>query len=263
MDFMTMMALEEHGPDTYVGIGPEYPWGGLYGGQIVAQGLRAAGLTVEPRYRVHSLHAYFIRLGDATEPIRFEVDRLRNGRSFATRRVVARQSVGAILNLAASFQVDEEAPDAQTARLRDDIVRYDTVANDTWSPVFDRRVDRKHDLTGVSAGWFRMEEDLGDDSILNACAVAYIADDLPTEAVIAQHPERPATYEEESWPFWSASLDHVIWFHRPMRADRWHAYDFTCHGLMSSRGLAIGYVFTEAGDHAATVAQEVLLRHRK
>ena len=78
----TMMQLEEHGPDVYVGVGPRYPWGGLYGGQIVAQGLRAAAATVEERFRVHSLHAYFIRRGDHAEPIRFEVDRMRNGRSF-------------------------------------------------------------------------------------------------------------------------------------------------------------------------------------
>src|SRR5579871_5943865 len=80
VDFVTMMTLEAHGPDTFVGTGPSYPWGGLYGGQIVAQALRAAALTVESRFRVHSLHAYFIRRGDADEPIRFEVDRLRNGR---------------------------------------------------------------------------------------------------------------------------------------------------------------------------------------
>src|SRR3954447_2893715 len=97
-EFHKMMSLEEHGADTYVGVGPQYPWGGLYGGQIVAQALRAASNTVDPAFRVHSLHAYFIRRGDADEPIRFEVDRIRNGRSFVTRLVVARQATGAILN---------------------------------------------------------------------------------------------------------------------------------------------------------------------
>ena len=110
MDFATMMALEPHGTDVWVGTGPRYPWGGLYGGQIVAQALRAGTFTVDPAFRVHSLHAYFIRRGDAAEPIRFEVDRVRNGRSFCTRRVTARQSVGVILEMTASFQVDEEAP---------------------------------------------------------------------------------------------------------------------------------------------------------
>ena len=119
MDFATMMTLESHGPDTFVGIGPKYPWGGLYGGQIVAQALRAAAATVDPVFRVHSLHSYFIRRGDHEEPIRFEVDRIRNGRSFTTRLVVARQAVGAILNMSASFQIDEPGPDAQTAAMPD------------------------------------------------------------------------------------------------------------------------------------------------
>src|SRR5512133_1394882 len=104
-----MMQLEQHGPDTWVGEGPRYPWGGLYGGQIVAQALQAAALTVDPRFLPHSLHAYFIRRGDHAQPVRFEVDRVRDGRSFVTRAVVARQSMGAILNLSASFQVAEAA----------------------------------------------------------------------------------------------------------------------------------------------------------
>ena len=110
-----MMALEPHGTDVWVGTGPSYPWGGLYGGQIVAQALRAATFTVDPAFRVHSLHAYFIRSGDSREPIRFEVERVRNGRSFCTRRTTARQSVGVILELTASYQIDEDAPQVQTA----------------------------------------------------------------------------------------------------------------------------------------------------
>ena len=112
-DFGAMLTLEPHGPDVWVGTGPRYPWGGLYGGQIVAQALRAAAHTVEPKYRVHSLHAYFIRRGDHTEPVRYEVDRVRNGRSFVTRTVTARQAVGAILSVSASFQVDEDAPEGE------------------------------------------------------------------------------------------------------------------------------------------------------
>src|SRR5215207_2343103 len=106
-----MMRLEEPERDVFLARGPKYPWGGLYGGQIVAQGLRAGAATVDEQFRVHSLHAYFIRGGDHTEPIRFEVDRQRNGRSFVTRRVVARQAVGAILTMSVSFQVDEAGHD--------------------------------------------------------------------------------------------------------------------------------------------------------
>src|SRR5690349_16343672 len=114
MDFATMMTLEQHGPDTWVGTGPSYPWGGLYGGQIVAQALLAASFSVPESYNVHSLHAYFIRRGDAGAPVRYEVDRIRDGRSFFTRRVVARQSTGAILNISASFQLEESGPEVQT-----------------------------------------------------------------------------------------------------------------------------------------------------
>ena len=92
--FAGLLDLEPHGPDTFVGVSPPYEWGRIYGGQVVAQGLWAAASTVEPDYRPHSLHAYFIRGGTLDEPVRYEVDRIRNGRSFVTRRVVARQSGG-------------------------------------------------------------------------------------------------------------------------------------------------------------------------
>lgn len=261
MDFAEMMALEEHGPDTYIGVGPRYPWGGLYGGQILAQGLLAASGTVEEAYRIHSLHAYFIRTGDADEPIRFEVDRIRNGRSLSTRRVVARQSVGAILNMAASYQVDEAAPEVQTAQMPE-VPGPDEAISNSWSPLFERRSLRIVDPPGRSTGWLRMSDPVGEDPVLQACALAFLSDDLPTEAVVAQHPDRPEPGGQD-YPFWSASLDHAVWFHRPLAADEWHLHDFTCHGLMSSRGLAVGEVFTGAGRHVATVTQEVLLRRRR
>ena len=136
------MDLAAHGPDTYVGTGPGYPWGGLYGGQIVAQALRAADLTVKAGYHPHSLHAYFLRFGDPEEPVRFEVERLRDGQTFAARQVVARQSTGAILNMSASFQVEgtqtmdvqlARAPDAGTPEESEDV---------SWSPLFELRVVR-------------------------------------------------------------------------------------------------------------------------
>ena len=247
-----MMALEPHGPDTFVGVGPSYPWGGLYGGQIVAQGLRAAGLTVEPAFRVHSLHAYFIRLGDASEPIRFEVDRIRNGRSFVTRRVEARQSKGAILTMAASFQVDEEAPGVQTA-VMPDAPGPDGLATDRWTDLLDRRFAEVPGGPGRVAAWLRVEEPLGGDDLVHACALAYLSDDLPTDAVVSQHPDgREGVF--------TASLDHAVWFHRASRPDDWQLHDFTCHGLMSSRGVAVGHVFTADGIHVATISQEVLIR---
>ena len=257
-----MMRLEEHGPDVYVGVGPDYPWGGLYGGQIVAQALRAGAATVEEQFGVHSLHAYFVRRGDSREPIRYEVDRLRNGRSFVTRRVVARQAVGAILTMELSFQVEEAGHDVQIAGLPD-VPGPEELEDTSWSPLFDRRFTEPRGTTeGRGIAWLRLREEVADDPVLQACALAYVSDDLPTDAVVALHPERPAAGAGDAYEmqFWSASLDHAIWFHRPSVAQEWHVHDFASHAYLSSRGLAIGHVLTTAGVHVATIAQEVLLR---
>jgi acyl-CoA thioesterase-2 len=262
VDFATMMQLDPHGTDVYIGVGPHYPWGGLYGGQIVAQGLRAAAATVEPQFRVHSLHAYFIRRGAHDEPIRYEVDRTRNGRSFVTRQVVARQAVGAILTMSLSFQADEAGHDVQIAALPD-IPPPDELQGSSWSPMFERRFATPRGAQeGRGIGWLRMCDSVGDDPLLQACALAYLSDDLPTDAVVALHPERPQPGAADAFEmnFMSASLDHAIWFHRPPVADEWHVHDFASHGYLSSRGLAIGHVLTAEGTHVATIAQEVLLR---
>ena len=134
MNLADVLDLADHGPDTYVGTGPRYPWGGLYGGQIVAQALQAASATIDPGFVAHSLRAYFIRRGDHTEPVRYEVDRIRNGRSFCTRRVVARQSVGAILNLEASYQAPEPAADIETVSLPLDLPRPDDAGPELVGP---------------------------------------------------------------------------------------------------------------------------------
>lgn len=266
--FAEMMTLETHGSDTFVGVGPRYPWGGLYGGQIVAQSLRAAGLTVGAEHPPHSLHAFFIRPGDQDEPIRFEVDRIRNGRSFSTRRVVARQSIGAIFNLAASFHVVEEAADLQSRTMPTDVGSPDDHASDTWSHLFDRRPvgSPLHDPDVRSRrAWMRMTEPVVDDPLTQACALAYISDDLPTEAVVADHPDAAGLQSEGDFDraFMSASLDHAIWFHRPLDAAAWHLHELQCRTLTGSRGLATGDVFTADGTHAATISQEVLLRLRR
>jgi acyl-CoA thioesterase-2 len=263
VDFASMMALEEHDRDVFVGVGPQYPWGGLYGGQIVAQALRAGARTVEERFRVHSLHAYFIRGGDASEPIRFEVDRQRNGRSFVTRRVVARQAVGAILTMSLSFQVDEAGHDVQIAALPDVPGPEDVPDLESWSPMFERRFTTpRATVPGRATAWMRMSRPIGDDPVLQACALAYLSDDLPTDAVVGLHPDVRGSDDDDTFHerFMSASLDHAIWFHRPPVADVWHLHDHTSHGYLSSRGLAIGHVLTTDGSHVATVAQEVLVR---
>jgi len=259
MDFPTMMALEPHDTDVWLGSGPRYPWGGLYGGQIVAQALRAASLTVDPAYRVHSLHAYFVRPGDHAEPIRFAVERVRDGRSFCTRRVTAQQAVGVILDLGASYHVDEAGPPVQTA-VAPRLPPVAELSDDSWGDIFERRVAPRQ--RGEVRAWARLAKPLGDDPALQACALAYISDDFPTEAAASLMPEWDPTTPPDG-QFFSASLDHAIWFHRPAVADEWHLHAATCHGLLGSRGVSIGHLFAEDGTHLATISQEVLLRTRR
>ena len=265
-DFHTLMNLESHGPDVFVGIGPSYPWGRVYGGQVVAQALRAACATVDTEYHVHSLHAYFIRGGDFEEPIRYEVDRIRNGRSFLTRRVVARQSMGPILNLSASFQVREDQVDVQELKMPTDVPPPDELPPDDWGPILERRMVPDEIVTGArSAYWLRVRPEIGDDPMLQTCALAYASDDIPTEAASLSHPRRPSPSQDPGGYdrlFVGASLDHAIWFHRPGRHDEWVLHDFRGQGLVGGRGLGIGQLFGRDGTHLATVAQEILLRER-
>ena len=262
--------LESHGPDTFVGTGPRYPWGGLYGGQVVAQSLRAAARSIDDGAVTHSIRAYFIRKGDPDEPIRYEVDRIRNGRSFSTRRVVARQAIGAILNAECSFHRVEESTSIQTLPFPE-VSAPDAIENSSFSERFDRRfatIDPGFESVeeqlamGRVAAWIRVvDEDLpaaGDDLLLHHCWLAYVSDDLATDTVRAAHRTRGAVDPEVHLP--GISLDHTVWFHRPLRADRWHLHDFSCHHFTGSRGLALGHVFDETGTHVATIAQEVLLR---
>lgn len=266
-----LFALEPHGPDTFVGIGWDYPWGGLYGGHIVAQALWAAAATVDPSMQPHSLRAYFIRRGDRNESVRYEVDRIRNGKSFSTRRVVARQSNGAILNMEASFQVREDQVEVQSVPAPDGIPGPDSTSNSSWSSLFDRRSIRYSDVpkdgrdgSGRTMAWFRIVEDLGavDDAsagLLNLCALTYLSDDIPTDAVVVSHPHISRRPENER-NYVGASLDHTVWFHRPVDMTRWHLFETACHAIGNSRGLSMGHIFSEDGTLVATLAQEVLIR---
>ena len=260
MNFLEMMRLEAHGPDTFVASGPEYPWGGLYGGQIVAQALRAAGETVDPGFEVHSLHAYFIRMGDATQPIRFEVDRIRNGRSFCTRSVVVRQANGAILNLSASFQRSSESPTDYEQLSIPDVPGPGEEGNTSWTDIFERRDAERGDSLRI---WMRICDDLSDvDPLMQACALAYLSDDLPCESVMIRHPAFKGFDSEEDM-LWNASLDHAIWFHRPARADEFQLHSFECQSLIGSHGMALGSIFDRQGQLVATVSQEVLIREKR
>ena len=190
IEFAELLQMEPHGPDTYVGIAARYPWGGrLFGGQVVAQALRAASLTVPADRPAHSLHSYFIRPGTTEEPIRYEVERLRDGRSFTTRQVVARQSGGAILNLSVSFQVVEDEADAPIAVLPAELPSYDdpTLPDHSWAGLLERKATFLPD--GTMGYWIRLNADMGDDVADHQCALAFMSDAAPSRAARSPHPD--------------------------------------------------------------------------
>ena len=262
LDLSRIFQLEPHGPDTYVGESPRYEWGRIYGGLVVAQALRAAAATVRAEHGVHSLHAYFILAGEPGEPVRYEVDRVRNGRSFTTRRVVARQSAGAILTLECSFQREEEGPDTQSGAAPPGVPSPESLA-----PIWDAGIERcdfaRPKREPGSMTWARFPWPLGADPALHACALAYLSDMNAMDAIVASRAGGPKPGEPWGGEWMGVSIDHAVWFHRPVRADDWLLVDFTGHGLIRTRGLATGLVFDRRGTHVATIAQEGLLRMRR
>ncbi len=256
--FRELMTLERVAADFFLGPTPDYPWGRVFGGQVVAQALAAAAATVPKEHLVHSLHAYFVLGGQPKEPILYEVDRLRDGRSFTTRRVVARQSGGAIFNLDASFQRVEADADVQSSTFEADTPRPEALEGQEWSGLGEVREVPPVKGSARSKMWLRINEDLGDDPVLHACGMAYLSDHNPVDAVVMSHPEGL------SWDqLMTASLDHNIWFHRTVRADEWLLFDLQGHGLANARGVSTGPVYSESGVHVATVAQEALVRSPK
>jgi acyl-CoA thioesterase II len=259
-DLRHVFELEAHGRDVWVGESPSYPWGRIYGGLVVAQALWAATQTVDPEHGVHSLHGYFILAGDPREPVRYEVDRLRNGRSFTTRQVVARQSGGAIFNLACSFQRHEEGVETQTATFPADAPAPGTFTTRRTGSGLDCYDVPLPPRTPRSLVWARYPAPLPDDPRVHACALAYITDTNAMDAIGASHPHGIPTPEEKRTTFMTASLDHALWFHRPMRADDWVLLDLDGHGIIRTRGLSTGHAFAAGGQHVATIAQQGLIR---
>jgi len=271
---LAVLTLQQVEFDRCVGRGPKYPWGGLYGGQIVAQALVAASATVTATvtadFECHSLRAYFIRRGDHELPVDYEVDRIRDGRSFCTRRVVARQGGRALLNLEASYAVPEHSDDITTVTLPVGLPTPEDLPQTSWSPYFERAFVPSTAIDGAqrsgagrATAWLRATTDLSDRPDLWAAALVYLSDDLPTDAVVRAHPLADEPHEVLEQVLFSASLDHSVWFHRPVRPDHWHVHDLTCQTFVAGRGLSSGHLFDRDGRHVATIAQEVLLRDRR
>jgi acyl-CoA thioesterase-2 len=271
-----LLDLERIEENIFRGVSPRSSSVRVFGGQVAGQALVAAGRTVPQERRVHSLHAYFIRPGDPTVPIVYEVDRIRDGRSFTTRRAVAIQHGKAIFALSASFQVEEpgldhaepmpEVPDPETLPTRleslgdlaEKLGRMATAPR----PIDIRYVSEPPWVTrergpsdARSRVWMRADGRLPDQALLHVCVLTYASDMTLLDSVLARH----GVY----WGFdkvLGASLDHALWFHRPFRADEWFLYDCTSPSASNARGLATGRFYSRDGQLLATVVQEGLLR---
>lgn len=276
-DLLALLELETLEVNLFRGVSPDEDRQRVFGGQVAAQALVAVGRTVDDDRRVHSLHSYFLRPGDPNIPIIYEVDRIRDGRSFTTRRVVAIQHGKAIFNLAASFQVDEEGPDHAMEmpvvpapeelptfreRIEPYIEKLGPEATD-WlvreRPIDSRPVDDPHWLEPAPRPpaqdvWIKTNGTLPDDPLLHACVVAYASDLSLLDTATLPH---AIGYNAG---YMMASLDHAMWFHRPFRADEWLLYHQTSPSAHGARGLALGHVFRADGVLVITVMQEGLLR---
>lgn len=274
-----VLDLERLEDNLFRGSSPEVSPLRVFGGQVAGQSLTAAGRTVPPERKVHSLHGYFLRPGDPKVPIVYDVDRTRDGRSFTTRRVTAVQHGKPIFAMSASFQVEESGIDHALAMpnvpapeglpgyaevlapYRDNIpiwanlprpfdIRYVTdtpwVARDTGP--------QPGEKTQV---WFRADGALPDDPLLQVCLLAYMSDLTLLDSALISHGLAAGLDRIQL-----ASLDHAMWFHRPIRMDDWVLYETSSPSASGSRGLCTGHFFSRDGRLLATVVQEGLVRLR-
>lgn len=266
--FAELMQGEPTGEDQFRTPSARYPWGRIYGGQAVAQALWAGGQTVDEAYEPHSLHAYFIRGGQSDHPIDFRVERTRDGRSFVTRHVLGYQFDKVMLEMTASFHTPEpDKPLETTVHLPPEApAALGVTESCPWSKFYDRALLPKE--VGRSAMWARFVDEVPSTPLMQACAMAFVSDDVPTEAVVNLHPslrnfvwdpENPGGFGDR---FMSASLDHAIWFHDIGDPTSWQLHDFRCEILGDARGMSHGRIFSEQGPLLATVMQEVLLREK-
>ncbi|HEX2851064.1 MAG TPA: acyl-CoA thioesterase II [Acidimicrobiales bacterium] len=255
-----LLDLERIDRDLFRGANPTEGHGRVFGGQVASQALRAAAYTVEADHRVNSLHAYFLRPGRPAMPIVYSVDRIRDGKSFTTRRVVAIQDGEAIFNLDASFHKAEAGGEFQQQCGLDWVPPPDEVRRDDhWGPhrqAIDFREVEPPRPPSTRIQWVKADGTLPDDPVVHACVLAYASDSGPVGAA-----RRPLRDGEDEWErFMSASLDHTMWFHRPVRADEWLLYDLQAVACSNARGLARGTFWTREGLLAISVCQEALIR---
>ncbi len=278
-ELLATLDLETLDLDLFRGQSPQVGWQRVFGGQVIGQGLIAAQRTVDPARHVHSLHAYFVRPGDPAIPIIYQVDRIRDGSSFSTRRVLARQRGQAIFSLSASFQVDEGGLEHQIAMPqglprpeelmsdRDVKERYLHLAPASvrkyWErerPIEIRPVSLTHyfsreKLEPAQHVWVRARGVVPDDRALQAAILAYLSDMTLLDTSL--HPHGRSIFDRD---LQVASLDHAMWFHRPCRLDDWLLYAQDTPSASGARGFNRGAFYSRDGALIASTAQEGLIR---
>ncbi|MBC8129163.1 MAG: acyl-CoA thioesterase II [Rhizobiaceae bacterium] len=278
---LATLDIERLEENLFRGISPDQSWQRVFGGQVIAQALVAAQRTVEPARQVHSLHGYFLRPGDPKVPIVYDVDRIRDGGSFTTRRVLAIQHGHAIFALSASFQVFEEGLTHQVDMPKvpkpDDLPHGEELSamllekapepvQRYWRrprPIEFRPVSFDHYLTSDKLDpeqriWVRALSDVGDDPALNAAVLAYLSDMTLLDTSLFAH--GLSIFDTR---IQAASLDHSMWFHRPVKVCDWMLYAQDSPSSSGGRGLTRGSLFTEDGRLVASVAQEGLIRPKR
>lgn len=277
-ELIHILDLEEIEKNHYRATSPDEGWQRVYGGQVIGQALVAASRTVPEDRRAHSLHGYFLRPGDTRIPILYTVDRIRDGRSFTTRRVVAVQHGQAIFNMSISFQVAEEGfdhqlpmPEApQPEGLRDEReLRAEWLAKlpeeyaeafSSERPIEMRPVDpmdifHPEQRPPHQMCWMKARNPLPDDPRLHQCVLAYLSDWSLLDTATLPH---AVSFTQTNMQM--ASLDHAMWFHRPFRADEWLLYVQDSPSASGARGLNRGLIYDRRGVLVASAAQEGLIR---
>ncbi|MEZ4432053.1 MAG: acyl-CoA thioesterase II [bacterium] len=279
-ELIDLLALERIEENLFRGPSQDLGWGTVFGGQVLGQALSAAAQTVPPDRLVHSLHAYFLRPGAVDRPIVYDVDRIRDGRSFTTRRVVAIQSGRPIFNLAASFQVEEEgfehqdelpeAPGPDGLLSEQDLARViaDRIPPKMREraladrPIESRPVEPQNPFKPAASAarrmvWFKAMRALPDDPALHRYLLAYASDFSFLGVAMQPH--------GVSWltpGMHVASIDHTMYFHRPLRMDEWLLHVVESPSASGGRGLVRGRWFDRQGRLVATTAQEGLIRRK-
>jgi acyl-CoA thioesterase-2 len=278
LDILDLEKLEEN---LFRGrTGPDTGWQRVFGGQVIGQALVAAQRTVASDRFVHSLHAYFLRPGDPLVPIIYQVERIRDGSSFTTRRIVAIQHGHAIFSMSASFQIDEGGYDHQMfmppvampeelmpeSEFKQMFLKHGSDAvRRYWSrerPIEMRPTSLAHYLSKEKLEprqdiWVRTTAPVPDDRQIQAALLAYLSDMTLLDASL--YPHGTSIFDKS---IQAASLDHAMWFHRPIRFDDWLLYSQDSPSASGARGMTRGAIYNRAGELVASVAQEGLIRKR-